>query len=152
MGGMTATQMAVMLGGPSTVTFQLWLDGQVFSSEDIMALETGDEWGQGGDVLPIIRFNSEANHVELTEGVSALSIAPVPAMSEAWMHFDLHHSGQVRISIFDARGAEVAILHDGQMAAGPQRMLLNVEQWASGTYFVKGTAEHGVFRAPFIVR
>ena len=68
------------------------------------------------------------------------------------MHFDLHHSGQVRISVMDSRGAEVAILHDGQMTAGPQRMMLDVQQWASGTYFVKGVTENGAFRAPLIVR
>ena len=117
-----------------------------------MALENGDEWGQGGDVLPIIRFASEANGVASLEAVSSRSLAPVPAEFETWMHFDLHQSGQVRISVLDSRGAEVAILHDGQMTAGPKPMMLDLQQWASGTYFVKGITENGAFHTPLIVR
>ena len=150
--GLTAAQLAIQMNGPATVSFKLWVDGEVFLSEDNMALENGDEWGQGGDVLPIIRFASEANGVASLEAVSSLSLAPVPAEFETWMHFDLHQSGQVRISVLDSRGAEVAILHDGQMTAGPKRMMLDLQQWASGTYFVKGITENGAFHTPLIVR
>jgi hypothetical protein len=148
----TATQMAIMLEETSDVTFKLWVDGVVLHSSDILTLSGGEEMGQGVDVQPIIRFGSETNTVASQEWVNTLNIAPVPTRTEAWMNLDINQSGQVRISVLDARGAEVAVLHDGQLAAGQHRMMLNAEEWAAGTYFVKGAGEHGIFRTPLIVQ
>ena len=84
--------------------------------------------------------------------VNHFSVSPVPAQNEAWMDLDLQRAGQVRISIFDARGAEVAVMHDGQLAAGQHRMPIGVQNWAAGTYFVQGISPNGVFRSPLIVQ
>ena len=150
--GLSAAQMALMLDGPSDVTFRLWLDGEVFASSTEMSLQPGDEWGQGGTAMPIIGFSSIANGVASGEWVQAFSIAPVPAEGEAWISLDLHQSGQVLIQVLDTRGATVATLHNGQWPAGAQRIPLHVGQWAAGTYFIKGIGEQGIFSAPLIVK
>ena len=150
--GATAAQMAILLEETATVTFKLWVDGEVFNSADDMVLQGGEEHGQAGDILPILRFGSEANAVNDMDFVNHFSVSPVPAQNEAWMDLDLQRAGQVRISIFDARGAEVAVMHDGQLAAGQHRMPIGVQNWAAGTYFVQGISPNGVFRSPLIVQ
>jgi len=151
-GNTTASQMAVMLENTADVTFKLWVDGEVFLSDDIMTLTGGEERGQGGDVLPIIRFGSETNTVADSDWITQLNVSPVPTNAEAWVNLNVQEAGQVRITVLDARGAEVAIVHDGQLAAGEHRIMLNASQWAAGTYFVKGIGEHGIFRTPLIVQ
>ena len=117
-----------------------------------MTLTGGEERGQGGDVLPIIRFGSETNTVGDSDWITQLNVSPVPTNAEAWVNLNVQEAGQVRITVLDARGAEVAIVHDGQLAAGEHRIMLNASQWAAGTYFVKGIGEHGIFRTPLIVQ
>jgi hypothetical protein len=152
LGSLSAAQMALMLEGPSQVQFKLWLDGEVLLSTDELYIEPGEERGQGGDALPVIHFHSTANGVASSDWVHSFSIAPVPAHGETWINLDLHQGGQVLIRVLDARGATVATIYDGTWPAGAQRLPLNVEQWAAGTYFVKGAGDRGVFSAPLIVK
>ena len=67
------------------------------------------------------------------------------------MDFDLNLDGQLRLAVLDARGAEVAVLHNGQLSSGRHRMAIEVGNWAAGTYFVRGTSPNGVFRSPLMV-
>ena len=147
----TAAQMAIMLESAADVTFRLWVDGQEFSSEDMFNLQGGEELGQAGDVLPILRFGSSANAVIESELISEFSISPMPARNTAWMTLNLNKESQMRIAVLDARGAEVALLHDGQIASGQHRMAIEVGNWAAGTYFVRGEGPNGMFRSPLIV-
>ena len=150
--GMSAAQMALMLEGPNDVQFKLWLDGEVFESSDEMYLEPGQEWGQGGGALPVIHFQSNANGVASADWVHTFSVTPIPAQGETWINLELLKGGQVLIQVLDARGATVATIYDGAWPAGAQRLPLNVEQWAAGTYFVKGRGDRGTFSAPLIVK
>jgi hypothetical protein len=149
---LTAVQLAVMLEESADVTFKLWRDGEVFTSSDILSLGGGEEMGQGGDIMPIVRFTSTTNGVWSPDVISALTISPVPASTEAWLDLNVNQDGQMHIGILDARGAEVAILHNGNLPAGQHRLSISVEGWAAGTYFVKGVSPIGVFRSPFIVQ
>ena len=148
----TAAQMAVMLNGPSEVQFKLWLDGVVFDAENVLTMEGGDEFGQGGAALPVIHFTSATNGMATAQWVSGLDIHPVPAQNEAWLTLNLMQAEQVRIAVLDARGGEVAVIHDGALAAGEHRLMLAVQGWAAGTYFLRGTGKSGTFHDRFIVR
>jgi len=86
------------------------------------------------------------------EWVDGFALAPMPAHSTTWLDLDLQSAGQARITVLDARGAEVAVLHDGQLAGGQHRIALNVTNWAAGTYFIQGTSARGFFRTPLIVQ
>ena len=149
--GMTAAQMAILLEETGQVTFRLWVDGEVYDSGDMIELNGGEELGQAGGVLPVIRFGSAANAIVESDLVSAFSISPLPARDVAWMDFDLNLDGQLRLAVLDARGAEVAVLHNGQLSSGRHRMAIEVGNWAAGTYFVRGTSPNGVFRSPLMV-
>ena len=149
--GSTATQMAILLEEPAEVTFRLWVEGTVYVSGDLLDLNGGEELGQAGQTLPVLRFGSTANAVVETDLLASFSLAPMPARDMTWMNLDVLMDGQVRISVLDARGAEIAVLHEGQLTAGQHRMPIAVGHWAAGTYFVKGTGPNGVFRSPLIV-
>ena len=149
--GSTAAQMAILLEEPAEVTFRLWVEGTVYASGDLLDLNGGEELGQAGQTLPVLRFGSTANAVVETDLLASFSLAPMPARDMTWMDLDVLMDGQMRISVLDARGAEIAVLHEGQLAAGQHRMPIAVGNWAAGTYFVKGTGPNGVFRSPLIV-
>ena len=149
--GMTGAQMAILLEEEAEVSFRLWVDGQEFVSGDVLNLVGGEELGQAGEAMPIIRFGSSANAVVESDWASHIAVSPVPAQDVAWMDLDVHLEGQARIAVLDARGAEVAVLHNGQLAAGHHRLALPVNGWAAGTYFVKGTGPNGLFRIPLMV-
>ena len=149
--GSTAAQMAILLEEPAAVTFRLWVEGTVYASEDLLDLNGGEELGQAGQTLPVLRFGSTANAVVESDLLASFSLAPMPARDMTWMDLDVLIDGQMRISVFDARGAEIAVLHEGQLAAGQHRMPIAVGHWAAGTYFVKGNSPNGVFRSPLIV-
>ena len=149
--GSTATQMAILLEEPAEVTFRLWVEGTVYASGDLLDLNGGEELGQAGQTLPVLRFGSTANAVVETDLLASFSLAPMPARDMTWMDLDVLMDGQVRISVLDTRGAEIAVLHEGQLTAGQHRMPIAVGHWAAGTYFVKGTGPNGVFRGPLIV-
>ena len=150
--GWTGAQMAVMLEQSADIQFRLWVDGVEFTSTDMLSLSAGDELGQGGDVLPVLRFASAANAVVDAGWVDGFALAPMPAHSTTWLDLDLQSAGQARITVLDARGAEMAVLHDGQLAGGQHRIALNVTNWAAGTYFIQGTSARGFFRTPLIVQ
>ena len=152
MDGWTGAQMAVMLEQSADIQFRLWVDGVEFTSTDMLSLSALDELGQGGDAMPVLRFTSAANAVVDAEWVDGFALAPMPAHSTTWLDLDLQSSGQARITVLDARGAEVAVLHDGQLAGGQHRIALNVTNWAAGTYFIQGTSARGFFRTPLIVQ
>ena len=149
--GASVAQMAIMVSGLSDVHFRLWVDGTVIESEDVMTMEGGDEWGQGGAILPILRFTSETNAIAEKKGTIQFTIAPIPARLETWINLELNSEDRIRISVYDARGAEVAVIRNGAMAAGTHRVHLDVQGWAAGTYFVNGQGAHGSFRAPLVV-
>ena len=149
--GASVAQMAIMVSGLSDVHFRLWVDGTVIESEDVMTMEGGDEWGQGGAILPILRFTSETNAIAEKKGTIQFTIAPIPARLETWINLELNCEDRIRISVYDARGAEVAVIRNGAMAAGTHRVHLDLQGWAAGTYFVNGQGAHGSFRAPLVV-
>ena len=150
--GMTAAQMAILLEEPSEVSFRLWVDGTVHNSVDILNLSGGEELGQAGSTMPVLRFESSANAVGEAVALASLSLSPMPARDVAWMDLDILFDGQMRIVVLDSRGAEVAILHDGHLPAGQHRMPIGTDTWASGTYFVKGVSPRGVFRSPLLIQ
>ncbi len=43
----------------------------------------------------------------------------------------------VRMAVYDARGREVAVIHDGPLAQETQRWALPVASWAAGTYVIR---------------
>ncbi|MEM1042502.1 MAG: T9SS type A sorting domain-containing protein [Bacteroidota bacterium] len=61
---------------------------------------------------------------------------PNPFRSSATVPFELGEAGRVRLAVLDVLGREVAVLHEGVLAAGAHRATLDGSRLASGVYLV----------------
>jgi hypothetical protein len=64
---------------------------------------------------------------------------PNPFNAQATIAFDVPRVSQIRVTIFDVLGREVAVLLDESRAAGRQRVSWNAANFSSGLYFVRMT-------------
>ena len=67
----------------------------------------------------------------------ALRVAPNPVHGPASVSVSLSLAAPVRLSVVDALGREVAVLHDGAVAAGDHVFSLRSTSWSSGLYVVR---------------
>ena len=75
----------------------------------------------------------------LPEVTALWPLFPNPASGPATVRFDLAEPDDVRITVYDALGREVAALHDGPMDAGAHRATLATGRLAPGLYVVRMT-------------
>jgi len=62
---------------------------------------------------------------------------PNPFNPSTTLQFDLAKAGDVRLTVFDVLGKEVATLVDGRMSAGVHSVEFEGEKFASGVYFAR---------------
>jgi len=67
---------------------------------------------------------------------------PNPFNPSTILSFDLHESGRVRVSIYDALGRRIAILTDTRMDAGRHELTWDAARLASGMYLVRLETGH----------
>ena len=78
----------------------------------------------------------------LADGYRFSPLAPNPTTGRATFELTLGHPEQVRVEAFDALGRSVAVLQDGQMAAGQTaRLALDASGLPAGVYSVRVTGE-----------
>ncbi|HLA63626.1 MAG TPA: T9SS type A sorting domain-containing protein, partial [Rhodothermales bacterium] len=96
--------------------------------------------GTGGT---IVRFSSGATAAEAGAGAAALAlrVAPNPARDAAVVSFTLPAAGRATVGVYDALGRQVALLHDGTLAAGPHTLALDAARLPTGAYVVRATAD-----------
>jgi hypothetical protein len=75
-------------------------------------------------------------------GVRSLNVSPNPFNPTTIIRFELGASARTTVAVYDLRGGLVVQLHDGMLAAGPQRMPWNGRDHrgravASGVYVVE---------------
>jgi hypothetical protein len=74
----------------------------------------------------------------VTESGFALSaLAPNPARGHALLSYVLPRTSAIRLSLFDIRGREVALLWQGERSAGAHHEILDSSHIASGIYFLR---------------
>ncbi|MEP0547807.1 MAG: reprolysin-like metallopeptidase [Rhodothermales bacterium] len=80
---------------------------------------------------------------EATHSLSAVYPNPFGVTSSrATLNLTVEQSQAVRVAVYDALGRQVAVLHDGTLAAGQNRQLsLDAAALAGGTYFVRVVGE-----------
>ena len=59
----------------------------------------------------------------------------IPFNPATQLAFDLPQAAQVELSVFDLLGRRIAVLAQGEYAAGTHTLRLDASAWASGTYF-----------------
>ncbi len=107
----------------------------------VLADLAGD--GTTPPVGTLIRFHSPTVPVDTEDDAPGQPVAfalgaayPNPFRSAATVPFAVAESGRVRLSVFDVLGRRVAVLADGEMAAGAHRATFDGNRLASGVYLV----------------
>lgn len=125
------------LQSPDRVTdVQAGPDGYLYAS--VNSQQTQDAEERGGvyrSAEPVFIVADETAPVELSE--TWLSIRPNPAGDRAEVVLRLSAARQARVVVLDALGREVAVLHDGPLAAGANDFALNAALLAPGVYVVR---------------
>lgn len=75
------------------------------------------------------------------ERETRLSVYPNPSFGEATVALTLAEAAEVRVAVFDVLGREVAVLHEGSMAAGERALAFETARLPSGLYLVRAKGE-----------
>ncbi|GAB5534848.1 MAG: hypothetical protein Rubg2KO_10970 [Rubricoccaceae bacterium] len=82
-----------------------------------------------------------------------LEVAPNPTPDGTSVRYVLPESGAVRVTVYDTRGREVAVLVDGHQPAGPGEARFDGSGLASGVYLVRlEVGDHVVSRSFTLAR
>ena len=73
----------------------------------------------------------------------AVTAAPNPARTQAMVSVTVPETGPARVAVYDALGRQVAVLHDGPLAAGTHGLRLDAAGLAPGLYVVRAAAGGG---------
>lgn len=90
-------------------------------------------------LLAAPRTNAEAVPGAFDLGVPA----PNPVTSRARLAVRVAEAGPVRVAAYDALGREVAVLHDGVLAAGEHEVRFDAAGLAPGPYVVRASTAGG---------
>ncbi len=122
-------------GAPTTV-----LEGGTFSFIATEA-EAADPAGLAGRLVLRVTTRSTVATEDVLEGL-AIEVYPNPSAGRATVVLEGAPLGDVRVSVYDALGREVAVLHDGASPAGGFEV--SVPSLAPGTYLVRIDGEGAV--------
>jgi hypothetical protein len=78
---------------------------------------------------------------EVSRQPSAISSYPNPFSSFTTLEYELEHSSNINLSIYNHLGQRVVMLVDGKQAAGRQHVRWNAETQPAGIYFYRLTAD-----------
>src|SRR5690606_12665737 len=97
--------------------------------------------------------SNEAQPGSATHALGAVYPNPFGLQSaRATFNLSVEQTQQVRVAVYDALGREVAVLHEGVLAAGQnQQFALRAGQLAGGVYFVRAVGETFADVRPFTV-
>ncbi|MEM1055448.1 MAG: T9SS type A sorting domain-containing protein [Bacteroidota bacterium] len=146
------------------------------SSEDDLALWLSD--GDGGwTLLPVASRDADANTITTApvgpvgdlvlgttmpvdsevapqrQALALTALVPNPTRGDASVSVTLREPSALRVSVVDALGREIAVVHDGQLAAGTHRLAVPSKEFAPGVYALRASAgQQSVVRSFSVVR
>lgn len=102
-------------------------------------VEVGDGWA---DLVITQVPTSVPRDLPASKAVVMSPVAPNPFNPRAAFSLAVAQTQHVRVRVLDLRGREVAVVHDGVLAAGtPHAFTLDGRRWASGAYLVRAEGE-----------
>jgi len=93
--------------------------------------------GRTSGLLGLLSGGRNGASAVLPEEVILASCYPNPFNATTTLTFSLPEASDVRLSVFDLSGREVASLENGKLEAGNHSATWNAEGFTSGIYFVK---------------
>ncbi|MEM1055427.1 MAG: laminin B domain-containing protein [Bacteroidota bacterium] len=121
-------RVASLMAGPATVGLSRLTLGTPSGSvpADPLSVSIGSAFAVAGQEAPVgVAFGLEAVSPNPTRGTAAIHLGMDSAASAA------------RVSVFDALGREVAVLHEGPLGAGAHTVRLQSGTLAPGAYLVR---------------
>jgi hypothetical protein len=101
----------------------------------------GDCNADGADLLPnacpAVGIEDEARHSDVPSAFALYPAYPNPFNPAATIRYDLLHSGDVRLNVFDGLGRLVTSLVDSRQPAGRHSVTWETEGVPSGVYLVR---------------
>ncbi|MGE5479837.1 MAG: T9SS type A sorting domain-containing protein [Chloroflexota bacterium] len=78
-------------------------------------------------------------------------VLPNPTIGKTTLRFNPSNAGNFKISLFDSSMKEIKILKEEYLQSEEQRIEIDAEKLALGTYFVQIESEQGVEYVSFVV-
>lgn len=119
-------------------SFQL-IGNFIFNAVHFADADHGWVAGDGGVILRYLNEGDETSISNLTTQ-SAAHIYPNPVQDQATVGFTLAAASDARLEVLDMLGRTVAEAYVTDMAAGPQRIIIDLHSLVPGTYVCRVTA------------
>ena len=110
----------------------------------IVDVQTGEVYGtvKAGKTGDVVINNCKANAfklvaVESENGGTFVNVGQNPVVSATNLSFGITENSNVRISVYDNLGTEVAVLVDGNYESGIHNTSMDLSNLASGNYIIK---------------
>ena len=113
--------------------------------------EVGVLDGDGGAARFALRVEAGGPAAKTAAELSLSTPQPNPVRGTARVPFTLAAAGPVRLTVVDALGREVAVLAEGDRAAGEHEVAVGVRDLASGMYLLRLAADGEVLLRRFTV-
>ncbi|MBE0642515.1 MAG: T9SS type A sorting domain-containing protein [Bacteroidetes bacterium] len=118
----------------------------------------GHSWGSwrahidNALVFFFARLLSSTDSPPASQGFDVSPVWPNPASRQVTLPFALARGERLRITLCDALGRELRLLHDGHHPAGAGRMTLRLPSLGAGAYFLRISGESGVRSQRLLLR
>ena len=113
------------------------------------------EWNNRGEDFDA-EFSTRPS--EMPVNYLVLSVSPNPFNHQSVVSFTLERAGEIKLTVFDIAGREVASLVNGHRSLGHHEVVWDAEGMSSGVYFVRlelqsaGTLQHTSVRKVVLVK
>jgi len=116
---------------------------------DLQFVDNRNGWAVGNNGV-ILRYNSELIGInntatEIPDVLILQQNYPNPFNPFTKISYELKHSANVRLEIFNTQGKSVKVIPEEIKSSGSHEFTLRADDLSSGVYFVKLTAEFGNF-------
>jgi photosystem II stability/assembly factor-like uncharacterized protein len=81
----------------------------------------------------------------------ASRVYPNPARDKTTLEFDLPHSGECQIGLFDCMGREIQVVYHSTLEQGAHDIQIETTQLTAGTYFFRTRLGASSITTPFII-
>jgi len=125
-------QMVQLVKGEGSDMFVVWLDGRSSGESDIYGLYAQKINVQG------VGIDNDAAKIEAFE---LLQNYPNPFNNSTMVRYLLKNTGDIKLSVYNAKGEFVETLFSGVQTAGSHSMTFNAGKLNSGVYFYKLESE-----------